>query len=169
MLRSRPSVDRGMALVLSPLSVWDHSINKMQIGLEATRTSYRHSGRPHRCFQVIRDAPRPPWSDTKCSQTLQEHSQVLLKAPAVLEVNSGCYEIWLIGYSKFGVAETSAQVCGDFESSLRPLGNSAGDLVPYSHSNGSQGSITTRHFVYQIRLCYNPNIRYIILWHVLCI
>jgi hypothetical protein len=28
-----------------------------------------------------------------CSQTLQEHSQVLLKAPAVMEVHSECYEI----------------------------------------------------------------------------
>jgi len=29
--------------------------------------------------------------------TLQEHSQILLKAPAVMEVHSGCYEICLLG------------------------------------------------------------------------
>jgi len=34
-----------------------------------------------------------PWSYTKCSQTLQEHSQMLLQAPAVMEVHSGCSDI----------------------------------------------------------------------------
>jgi len=45
-----------------------------------------------------------------CPQTLPEHSLVLLKAPAVMEVHSECYEIWLIGWSYFGAAETSGQV-----------------------------------------------------------
>jgi hypothetical protein len=36
---------------------------------------------------------QPPWSFAKCSQVLQELSQVLLKVPAVLAVHSGCYKI----------------------------------------------------------------------------
>jgi len=45
-------------------------------------------------------------------QTLQEHSQMLLKAPAVMEVHSVRYEILLLAESDFGAAETAAQLCG---------------------------------------------------------
>jgi len=31
----------------------------------------------------------------------------------------------------------------------------------------TQGSISTRHFVYHIRLCYSHKIRYLIIWHAL--
>jgi len=48
-------------------------------------------------FQGLPDAPRPSWCKAICSQTLQEHSQTFLNAPAVMEIHSGCYEIWLIG------------------------------------------------------------------------
>jgi hypothetical protein len=41
-------------------------------------------------FQML---PAPLWSFAKCSQSVQEHSDVLLKAPAVMEVHSGCYKI----------------------------------------------------------------------------
>jgi len=34
-----------------------------------------------------------PWSFAKYSQVLQEHSQMLLKAPAVMEMHLGYYEI----------------------------------------------------------------------------
>jgi hypothetical protein len=44
---------------------------------------------------------------------------------------------------------------------------SAGDLVPYSHTSGSKGSITTRHFVDHIGLCYSHKISHIIIWHEL--
>jgi len=37
-------------------------ISKMKFGPEATRILPRHSGRPQQCFQVLPDAPRPPWS-----------------------------------------------------------------------------------------------------------
>jgi len=81
---------------------------------------------------------------------------VLLKAPAVMEVDSGCYEIGLLEYSNFGATETSAQICGRLQEKLRllrvihqeqprPLRTSVGDLVPYSDNSGSY--ITTRHFV----------------------
>jgi hypothetical protein len=40
------------------------------------------------------------------------------------------------------------------------------DLVPYFHSSGSYGSITTRHFIDHIGLCYSHKICYIIIWHV---
>jgi len=46
------------------------------------------------CFEM---PPAPPWSFVKRSRTLQERSHVLLKAPAVMEVHSGCYKIWLLG------------------------------------------------------------------------
>ena len=38
--------------------------------------------------------------------------------------------------------------------------------MPYSHTSGSKGSITTRHFIDHIDLCYSYKIRYIIIWHV---
>jgi len=41
-------------------------------------------------FQML---PASLWRFAKCSQSVQEHSQVLLKAPAVMKVHSGCYEI----------------------------------------------------------------------------
>jgi len=50
---------------------------------------------------------------------------------------------------------------------LRPLRSSSGDMVPYIQSSGSSGSISTRHFVYHICLCYSHKIRYLILWHAL--
>jgi len=73
------------------------SISKTVFGPEAIRKFPRHSGSPCQCFKVLPDTPSPPWSFSQCSQTLQEHSQVLLKAPAVMEVHSGCYKIWLLG------------------------------------------------------------------------
>jgi hypothetical protein len=80
---------------------------------------------------------------------VQEPSQVLLKAPVVMEVHAGCYEIWLFECSNSGAAETSA-----------------GELVPHSDSSGTWHYTTTRHFIYHIRLWYCHNICYIILWHV---
>jgi len=50
---------------------------------------------------------------------------------------------------------------GDFENS------SAGDLVPYSQPSSSYDSISTRHVVYHIRLCYSHKINYLIIWHAL--
>jgi hypothetical protein len=38
--------------------------------------------------------------------------------------------------------------------------------VPYSHTSGSQGSITTRHFIDHIGLSYTDKIHHIIIWHV---
>jgi hypothetical protein len=58
--------------------------------MEATWKPPRHSGSPRQCFSVLPDALRPPWSSAMCSQTLQEQSQVLLKAPAVSVVYSIC-------------------------------------------------------------------------------
>jgi len=98
-----------------------------------------------------------------------------------MEVHSGCYEIWRLEYPNIGAAETSAQVCGRLQEQLRPqhrsagdfksswdlITSSAGDLMPYSHTSGSEHSTTTRHFVGHIRLCYSHKICYIIIWHVL--
>ena len=58
---------------------------------------------------------------------------------------------------------------GDFVSSLRSLRSAAVDLVPESPSSRACGSMTTRHCVYQIHLCYTHKIHYIIKWHVLSI
>jgi len=52
-----------------------------------------------------------------CSRTPQEHSQALLKAPADMEVHSGCYEI---DYKNSQILELLRPMCrsaGDFESS----------------------------------------------------
>jgi len=37
----------------------------------------------------------------------------------------------------------------------------------YRSGSHTQGSISTRHFVYHIRLCYSHKIRYLIIWHAL--
>jgi len=37
----------------------------------------------------------------------------------------------------------------------------------YRSRSHMQGSISTRHFVYHIRLCYSHKIRYLIIWHAL--
>jgi len=71
-------------------------------------TPPRHCSGPHKCFIVIRNAPSTLLSVAKCSQTVQEQSQVLLQAPAVLEVHSACSEIWLLELSNGGITETSA-------------------------------------------------------------
>jgi hypothetical protein len=42
-----------------------------------------------------------------------------------------------------------------------------GDLVPYSHTSRSYGSITIRHFIDHFGLCYSHKIHYIIIWQVL--
>jgi hypothetical protein len=39
--------------------------------------------------------------------------------------------------------------------------------VPYFHTSGSYGSITIRHFINHIDLCYSHKIREIIIWQVL--
>jgi len=108
-----------------------------------------------------------------CFQTLQEQSQVFQKAPAVMEVHSGFYEIWLFELTNSEGTESSVQVCGRLREHLWPqcrsagdFESSAGDLVPYSHSSGSWCSTTARRFVYQIRLCYSHKIHYILIRHV---
>jgi hypothetical protein len=63
--------------------------SNMKMGPEATRKPPRHFSSPHQSFYVLPDAPRPTWSFAKYSQTLQEHFQMLLKAPGVMEVPSG--------------------------------------------------------------------------------
>jgi hypothetical protein len=40
--------------------------------------------------------------------------------------------------------------------------------MPYSHTSGFSDSITTRHFIDHIGLCYSHKIRYIIIWLLLC-
>jgi len=68
-----------------------------------------------------------------------------------------CAQLW--PYVRMGSSHILEQ--------LRPLHSSAGDLVSYSQSIGSQGSISTRHFVYHNRRCYSHKIRYLIIWHTL--
>jgi hypothetical protein len=68
-------------------------IGKMEFGPEAIHKPLRHSDSPRQCFSVNSDALSPTWSYAKCFQTLQEHSHVLQKTPAVMKVDSGCYEI----------------------------------------------------------------------------
>jgi hypothetical protein len=96
------------------------------------------------------------------SQTLQKHSEVLLNAPAVMEVISGCYEIWFREYSNFEAPETSAQICRRLQEQLRLLRSSAGDVALHSHSSGSY---TTTRQSYHIRLCYSHKNHYITIWY----
>jgi hypothetical protein len=51
---------------------------------------------------------------------------VLLEAPALLQVHSGCYEIRLIEKSNFGAPETSAHICRRLREKLIPLRSSTG-------------------------------------------
>jgi len=99
-------------------------IRKTQISLEATYKPSRHSGQSHQGCSVYQDPARHTWSRAMCSQTLEEHSQLLVKAPAVLEVHSECYDIWLTGYIHSGAAETSP--------GLRKLSRAAETLYRWS-------------------------------------
>jgi len=105
-------------------------------------------------------------STSRCSETPLELSNVLTDSTRALsgtpestcsmEVHLGCYKVWLVGESNFGVPEPSAQFCGRLHEQLGPLCSSAGDfessqdrctagdLVPYSHHCCSYTS--TRHF-----------------------
>jgi len=67
-------------------------------------------------FQLL-FAPR--WSITKCSQTLQEHYHVFLKAHAGIEAHSRGYLIWQSPYSNCGGADTSVSVCWRRREQLR--------------------------------------------------
>ena len=82
---------------------------------------------------------------SRCSQPPLELCNVLSDSARAF---TGCYKIWLLEYSNFGAAETTAQVCGRL-----------GTIF------SQQGSTTTRYFVYHIRLCYSHNILYIMIWH----
>jgi len=57
-------------------------------------------------------------STSRCSQTPLELSKVLSDSARAF---SGCYEIWLIGYSNIGAPETSAQIGGRLREKLRLL------------------------------------------------
>jgi len=52
-----------------------------------------------------------------CSQTLQEHFQVLLNAPAVIEVHSECYQIEYWNSQILELLRPLHRSAGDFESS----------------------------------------------------
>jgi hypothetical protein len=103
------------------------------------------------------------------TQVLKEHSEVLLKEPAVIEVCSGRFEIYLIGLSKLAAAEPSAQIGRTIRKPLLPLGSSVGDMIMCSHSRGSLCFLTTRYVMYHICVCYGQKIHYIIIWHLLLI
>jgi len=79
---------------------------------EAVFKLLTYSDQQRCCFSEIPDAPRPHWSKAKCLQMLQDHVQVLLKAAAVMELNSRFDNIGLIEKGTFGAAATSMQVCG---------------------------------------------------------
>jgi len=90
----------------------------------------RHCGRPHWYSQVIPDAPRPPWSWAKCSQN---SARALSGAPESTCSYGGAFK--MLRDLTYRIVKFWSSC--DFESSLRPLLSSAGDLVPYSHSCGS--------------------------------
>jgi len=76
----------------------------------------------------------------------------------------------LLGWSYIGAAVTSGMLrAGILHGQLRLLCSSAGDFILYSHNRGSEGSITTRTFVYHIYLFCSHMIRYLIIWPVLSI
>jgi len=61
---------------------------------------------------------------------------VHLKAPAVMDVHSECYNIGHMKLSYFGAAGTTAQIGRSLREQLRPLHRSLEDLVLYSQSSG---------------------------------
>lgn len=93
----------------------------MEIGPEATCKPRRHSIHPHWCSSVIADAPMPPWGQAKHAQMLQEHLQVRLKAPAVMEVHLRCYDILLIRSSTLRAPKMSAHMSRRPRERLRVL------------------------------------------------
>jgi hypothetical protein len=103
------------------------------------------SGSNAQSSQILRVTSPVLLSTAWCSQSSLELSMVLTDS---VRAFSGCYKIWLIGWSNFGAPETSAQICGRLREKQRPLCGTVGGLVPYSHSNGSY--TTTRHFVFVI-------------------
>jgi hypothetical protein len=59
----------------------------------------------------------PPWRFALHSEALQEHSQVVLKAPAIMEVNSGCYVIHNHDSQVLELLRMLGMSAGNFESS----------------------------------------------------
>jgi len=108
-------------------------------------------------------------STSSCSQTPLELSKVLSDSPRAISgaPESTCsyggtfrmlwnltyrivkfwssWDLWADLWETSREAGTTAQLCGILRDRLRPRLSSAGDLMPYSHSSGSD--ITTRHFV----------------------
>ena len=137
------------------------NISKMKISREATHNPPRHTGWPDQCFEVYLDAPRPHCSRAMCSQMLQKHSQVLLKAPAVMEVDSGCYEIRRMELSDVGATATSVQICTKPQNSwdcctaLRNTSRAAGTAVLHCNRLGavfSQQWVINNHKVFGLIL-----------------
>jgi hypothetical protein len=70
-----------------------HDFSKVYISSDAIQTPLRDTGEYHQCPAIIPDTSRPPWSEEKYSRIQPVHFQMLLKATAVMEVHSGCYNI----------------------------------------------------------------------------
>jgi len=139
----------------------------MKFGPQAIRKPHRYSGSPRQCFSLHPDPPSPPWSLAKCFQTRQEHSHVLLKAPAVMVVHSGFYEIWLLGQSNFGATETSAQVCWRLREQLRPRHNLSRTLGAVFSHQWFVWFHNHKAFHWSYWSLYSYKICYIIIWQVL--
>jgi len=123
--------------------------------------------RASKYFQMLLDPPGAGQSSLRlCKSILRcswKHLQLwrcIHHAPSrIVKFGSSwdlCADLW----ETLWEAETTAQLCGILRQRPKPLRSSAGDLMPYYHSSGSD--ITTRHFV-----CYSHKIRYIIIWHTL--
>ena len=83
-----------------------------------------------------------------------------LKAPGVMDVHSGCYEIEYLNSQILELVSHLRRSARDIESCRDLCTSSAGDLVPYSNTSGSH--------IDHIGLCYSHNICYSIIWPILC-
>jgi len=112
-------------------------------------------------------------STSRCSRTPLELSKVLSESARAF---SGCYEIWLIGWSNLGAPKTSAQICGRHRVKLKQLrssglGKTSRAAETAAQLSGRLGAIFSQqwfvHYHKAFHLCYSHKVRYIIIWHAL--
>jgi hypothetical protein len=89
-----------------------------------------YSGGPSRCFQLLRGAIWPPWSQAKCVQTLPKYLHKCMTAPPFTMVDSACYDTQVIHRTTSVVGEISRHACKRLRQQLWPLCLLPEDFVP---------------------------------------
>ena len=121
-------------------SVWKHHAHLPDTSVNLTCASI--------FFQLL---PGPPWTEEMCSQTPHEQCQMLLEAPAVIEMHSGWSNIWPIRQSNSGTAQTSAQVCrrlwGETETSDPALQETSREAQTSAQLGGRLGAVFSQQCI----------------------